>query len=78
MSEFGSKEEMLIKFPFVETAENEDLNAIVANILKPSGDFEIRKFDTVGPRVGERIERKGHFVADFSVNSDHGLCEFPL
>ena len=52
VSEFGSKEEILIKFPFVETAENEDLNAIVANILKPSGDFEIRKFDTVGPRVG--------------------------
>lgn len=52
VSEFGSKEEMLIKFPFVETAENEDLNAIVANILKPSGDFEIRKFDTVETNWG--------------------------
>ncbi|GAA7239154.1 protein translocase subunit SecF [Helicobacter pylori] len=59
VSEFGSKEEILIKFPFVETAENEDLNAIVANILKPSGDFEIRKFDTVGPRVGSELKEKG-------------------
>ena len=36
-----------------------DLNAIVANILKPSGDFEIRKFDTVGPRVGSELKEKG-------------------
>ncbi|WP_104760622.1 protein translocase subunit SecF [Helicobacter cetorum] len=59
VSEFGSKEEILIKFPFIETAQNEDLNTIVANILKPSGDFEIRKFDTVGPRVGSELKEKG-------------------
>lgn len=59
MSEFGFKEEILIKFFFVEMVENEDLNVIVVNILKFSGDFEICKFDIVGFRVGSELKEKG-------------------
>lgn len=59
VSEFGSKEEVLIKIPIIEAFEDKDLAPIITNILKPSGDFEIRKLDTVGPKVGNELRQKG-------------------
>lgn len=59
VSEFGSKEEVLIKIPTIEAFEDKDLGPIITNILEPSGHFEIRKLDTVGPKVGNELRQKG-------------------
>ncbi len=59
VSEFGSRQEVLIKIPYSESVEGQNLAPIVADILQPSGKFEIRKFDSVGAKVGDELREKG-------------------
>lgn len=59
VSEYGSKSELLIKVPYTDHFGSQNLNEVVEKTLKPSGDFEIRKLDTVGPKVGSELKHKG-------------------
>lgn len=59
VSEFGSKNEVLIRTPYIENDNEKDLGPIITNILEPTGKFEIRKLDTVGPKVGNELKQKG-------------------
>lgn len=59
VSEYGSKEELLIKIPYSDHFGTQNLNEVIETTLKGSGDFEIRKLDTVGPKVGNELKQKG-------------------
>ena len=56
--EFGSKDEIVIKF---NLTSNEELNIqeIINSSLRSTGEFEIRRVDTVGPRAGSELAKKG-------------------
>ncbi|PAF51033.1 protein translocase subunit SecF [Helicobacter sp. 13S00477-4] len=59
VSEFGSKEEVLIRIPYTPTSAEKNLSPIISNLLQSTGKFEIRKLDTVGPKVGNELKQKG-------------------
>ncbi|PAF42026.1 protein translocase subunit SecF [Helicobacter sp. 11S03491-1] len=59
VSEFGADTEVLIRFPYVQAGDEKDLGPLISNLLEPTGKFEIRKLDTVGPKVGNELKQKG-------------------
>lgn len=59
VSEFGSKEEILIKIPYSPSLTATKLNDEIKNLLQTSGEFEIRRVDLVGPKVGAELKEKG-------------------
>ncbi|WP_104732412.1 protein translocase subunit SecF [Helicobacter salomonis] len=61
VSEFGAPEEMVIKIPLLATQQGtqQDLGVQISQLLNPLGKFEIRKLDSVGPRVGSELKEKG-------------------
>ncbi|MFC3848007.1 protein translocase subunit SecF [Helicobacter baculiformis] len=61
VSEFGAPEEMVIKIPLLATQQGakQDLGTQISHLLSPLGKFEIRKLDSVGPRVGSELKEKG-------------------
>lgn len=59
VSEFGSKQEILIKIPFSPQIKTTEVDAKISSILKESGEFEIRRVDSVGPKVGKELTEKG-------------------
>ncbi|WP_394996352.1 protein translocase subunit SecF [uncultured Helicobacter sp.] len=58
VSEFGSPNEVLIKLPLVENPQGSTLQ-MVQEILKPTGEFSIRRNDEIGAKVGDEFKRKG-------------------
>ncbi|WP_394960204.1 protein translocase subunit SecF [uncultured Helicobacter sp.] len=58
VSEFGSPNEVLIKLPIVESPQGSTLQ-MVQEILKPTGEFSIRRNDEIGAKVGDEFKRKG-------------------
>lgn len=59
VSEFGSKEEVLIKVPLSGLIDPSEVDARVIVLLQESGEFEIRRVDSVGPKVGKELQEKG-------------------
>ena len=59
VSEFGSKQEVLLKIPYIPAGVNEDMAQDIITLLKPSGDFELRRLDSVGPKVGDELKQNG-------------------
>lgn len=59
VSEFGSKDEVLIKVPLSTLIDPSEVDARVIALLQESGDFEIRRVDSVGPKVGKELQEKG-------------------
>ncbi|CBG40263.1 protein translocase subunit SecF [Helicobacter mustelae] len=59
VSEYGSKFEVQIKIPYTETLLGKNLNTMLVEVLKDTGNFELRKLDTVGPKVGNELKQKG-------------------
>lgn len=59
VSEFGSKEEALIKVPLSTSIDPSEVDARVIALLQESGEFEIRRVDSVGPKVGKELQEKG-------------------
>ncbi|PAF48180.1 protein-export membrane protein SecF [Helicobacter sp. 12S02634-8] len=59
VSAFGSADEVLIRIPYTPSSAQENLAPIITKILEPTGKFEIRKLDTVGPKVGNELRQKG-------------------
>ncbi|WP_163565987.1 protein translocase subunit SecF [Helicobacter suis] len=58
VSAFGSDQEVVIKIP-VGKQEIKDLGSKITEILAPLGKFEIRKLDSVGPKVGDELKQRG-------------------
>lgn len=59
VSEFGSKQEVLIKIPFSPQIKTAEVDAKIASVLEKTGEFEIRRVDSVGPKVGKELQEKG-------------------
>ncbi|RDU65439.1 protein translocase subunit SecF [Helicobacter sp. MIT 14-3879] len=58
ITEFGSKNEIIIKFPFIKDA-NIDISDEIKNTLNKTGDFEIRRIENVGPKAGSELAKNG-------------------
>ena len=59
VTEFGTPEEVIIKIPTTSTSIEKDIGDEIRSILKPTGDFTIRRVDIVGPKVGGALQEKG-------------------
>jgi len=56
---FGSDDEVIIKLASSTNNLAKDIGDEIKNILKPTGEFKIRRVDMVGPKVGGELTKKG-------------------
>jgi len=59
ISEFGSPDEVVIRVRTSSTSVTSDMGDVARVVLKGSGNFEIRRVDIVGPKVGNELREKG-------------------
>jgi len=59
VTEFGSPQEIIIKTPASTDGLSKDIGDTAKEVLKGTGDFEIRRVDMVGPKVGDELRTKG-------------------
>ena len=59
VTKFGSDEEVIIRIPTTTTSVGNDTGDTIKTLLSGSGDFEIRRVDMVGPKVGNELREKG-------------------
>lgn len=67
ITEFGSPEEVQIRFASTTDGVTRDVGDIIRATLKNSGAFDIRKVDIVGPKVGGELRHKGIMAAVLSM-----------
>jgi len=67
VTEFGSSEEIIIKAPIAIKDLNKDSGDLVREILKTTGNFEIRKVDVVGAKIGAELREKGSLAFILSI-----------
>ncbi len=59
ISEFGSPDEVVIRVRTSSSSVTSDMGDVARETLKGSGNFEIRRVDIVGPKVGDELREKG-------------------
>ncbi|MEA1914193.1 MAG: protein translocase subunit SecF [Campylobacterota bacterium] len=59
ITEFGAPEEVVIRITGSSTSLQTDVGDAMREILKPTGEFEVRRVDMVGPKVGGELQEKG-------------------
>ncbi|MCF6310014.1 MAG: protein translocase subunit SecF [Sulfurimonas sp.] len=59
ISEFGSPEEVIIRMKSTSGNVTVDIGDITREALKGTGNYEIRRVDIVGPKVGSELKEKG-------------------
>jgi len=59
VTKFGSDQEIIIKIPTSSTSLGKDIGDEVREILIPTGTYDIRRVDMVGPKVGDALQEKG-------------------
>lgn len=59
VTEFGAKDEVTIRFQGSSGSLGEDVGDLMVKTLQGTGDFEIRRVDMVGPKVGDELRQKG-------------------
>ncbi|HEB9288332.1 TPA: protein translocase subunit SecF [Campylobacter coli] len=59
VTEFGSKEEITIRFLGSNDSLGSDIGEHISTLLKDTGTFEVRRADVVGPKVGDELRNKG-------------------
>ena len=59
VTNFGSDEEVLIKASIASENLNQDTGDLISQILKDTGNFEIRRVDIVGSKVGAELREQG-------------------
>ncbi|EAH5799699.1 protein translocase subunit SecF [Campylobacter coli] len=59
VTEFGSKEEITIRFLGSNDSLGSDIGEHIITLLKDTGKFEVRRADVVGPKVGDELRNKG-------------------
>ena len=67
ITEFGSAEEVIIRITGSSSSITNDIGDEIHKILKPTGDFEIRRVDIVGPKVGGELREKGLMALGLSL-----------
>lgn len=59
ITEFGSASEITIRYTTTSDSLGSNPGAFVSEILKGTGEFEIRRVDVVGPKIGSELREKG-------------------
>lgn len=59
VTKFGSESEVIIKIPTSTATLGKDIGDDIRTALKPTGEFEVRRVDMVGPKVGNALQEKG-------------------
>ena len=59
ITEFGTPDEIVIRFATTGDSVSNDVGDKVRELLKGTGNFDIRKVDIVGPKVGSELREKG-------------------
>lgn len=59
ISEFGAPDEVVIRVRTSSSSVTSDMGDVAREVLKGSGNFEIRRVDIVGPKVGNELREKG-------------------
>jgi len=59
ISEFGSPNEVIVRVKNSTGGVTSDLGDVARNLLQGTGNFEIRRVDIVGPKVGSELKEKG-------------------
>ena len=59
VTEFGSSDEVVIKITNTSTELGSDIGDQISSVLKTTGNFELRRVDMVGPKVGNELREKG-------------------
>ncbi len=67
ITEFGSPEEVVIRFSTSSDSVQEDLGDKISVLLQGTGNFEIRRVDIVGPKVGGELREKGFMAMLISI-----------
>ena len=67
ISEFGSSQEIIIKVKTSSGDVTNDISDVANKLLAPTGEFEIRRVDVVGPKVGNELREKGLMALLLSV-----------
>ncbi|NPA28287.1 MAG: protein translocase subunit SecF [Epsilonproteobacteria bacterium] len=64
---FGSEQEVIIRTKGSSSEVTKDIGAEIKNILKATGNFEVRRVDMVGPKIGSELREKGLKATIFAV-----------
>jgi preprotein translocase subunit SecF len=56
---FGSDDEVVIRTKSTSGSVGEDVGDEIRTLLKSTGDFEVRRVDMVGPKIGSELKEKG-------------------
>ncbi|TQR33678.1 protein translocase subunit SecF [Campylobacter sp. MIT 99-7217] len=67
VTEFGSDDEITIRFLGSNDNINENISDTISELLKDTGHFEIRRVDVVGPKVGDELKNKGFMAISVSL-----------
>ncbi len=59
VNEFGSAEEITIRFLGSNENLGNDIGQSISTLLKDTGSFELRRADVVGPKVGGELRNRG-------------------
>lgn len=59
ITEFGSADEVVIRMRSASSDVVVDIGDLTRETLKGTGDFEVRRVDIVGPKVGSELKEKG-------------------
>lgn len=59
ITEFGSSDEVVIRMRTASSDVSVDIGDVTREALKQTGNFEIRRVDIVGPKVGSELKEKG-------------------
>ncbi|HIP14373.1 MAG TPA: protein translocase subunit SecF [Sulfurimonas autotrophica] len=59
ISEFGSPDEVVIRMKTTTGNVTQDIGDVTRELLKGTGNFEVRRVDIVGPKVGSELKEKG-------------------
>lgn len=67
ITEFGTPEEIVIRFSTSSDSVQEDVGDKIRELLKGTGNFEVRRVDMVGPKVGGELREKGLMAMVLSI-----------
>ncbi len=67
VTEFGSDDEVIIRYLSSTDEIGNDPGAAVAQMLAGTGSFEVRRVDIVGPKVGDELRQKGLMAISVSL-----------
>jgi len=64
---FGSDQEIVIRIKSSSASVNKDIGQRVKELLKDTGNIEIRRVDMVGPKIGGELREKGLKATFFAI-----------